>query len=713
MSELVNSVAEFKTLSLFSNLQNITDGVPVLPVSKERLAGAIAVSGRPGDEPIGCFPGCEPFTVSELTEIALLAGCREDYAPLIIAAFEAMLDPSFPIALFTRSRASFFPYLIVNGPIRHQLGINCRSNVFSPGFRANATIGRAVRLGLARFAGAAMDKDGPSALGTAYRYACVVGEDEENSPWPPLHTEFGLEPHESSVMVLAAWQPAHITNQLSVKPGELVRAYADELVVATRFHALDVSIAEWRYEPKAIVVIGEDHRGFFRDAGWDRERIKAALHEAVERDPGPVWAAGYALDGPHAPQVRANGMISPYSSADDFYIVGAGSGGGRSMISGAVFGKLSPVRAGQPLPIPASAGASGSMRSVDDYGTLIARYMDGDATDGWPIIPPDAEGVAMLVAASGRNASDVIGGTVWRTAPITVQDIAINACMAGCLPEHMPLLTPMLETLFSPEADGGMSMAASTGGYNCWFIIHGPIAQKLAINGGNGLFGPGAYANVALGRAVRLALMNLGGLKPNVADRSCQGQAYKYGTVFAVEEESSWGPLNSKIPSGQSGFLLIWGYHTRLTINEEARTPEQLLLSIADSMSTVQNWDSPAGRMPGETKVSDTGQHWIDLLREREFYIVMSKDHRALLEGAGWDLARMQGFLREHCVRSVGDLRRTGYGASPFFEYDQDDQDRVPLISTSEKVIPLAAGGSGGATMTFPVSFRVLRTLSI
>ncbi|HJQ18128.1 MAG TPA: hypothetical protein VJ859_14155, partial [Allosphingosinicella sp.] len=315
--------------------------------------------------------------------------------------------------------------------------------------------------------------------------------------------------------------------------------------------------------------------------------------------------------------------------------------------------------------------------------------------------------------ASGRGATDVIGETVWRPAPITVQDIAINACMAGCLPEHMPLLTPMLETLFSREADAGMGMAVSIGGFNCWFVVHGPIAKKLAINSGNGLFGPGAYANVALGRAVRLALMNLGGIKPNVADRSGLGQAYKYGTVFAIDEESPWGPLDPRLRPDVSGFSLIWGFHTRLTVNEEARTAEQLLLSIADSLSTVQNYDSPAGRLPGETKVSDTGQNWIDILRAREFYIVMSKDHRRLLEDAGWGVAGVQRFLHEHCVRTVGELRRSGYGGTPLFEYDQDDRDSVPLIPTPERVVPVAAGGAGGATMSLVTSFRVSRILSI
>ena len=506
--EMVGSVREFRALSLFSGAADLADGIPTLPVSAERRDRALAASGRPVGDVIGRFPDHEPFTVAELAEIALLAGCREDVMPVLIAAFEIMTDARFPIALFTSSRGSFFPYLIVNGPIRHELGINCRSNVFGPGFRPNATIGRAVRLGLARFAGAAMNADGPSALGTAYRFTCVVGEDEENSPWTPLHGDVGMAAQDSSVMVLAARQPGHVTHQLAINPAELASAFADELIVSHCFQGFDVELPAGGYAPKAILTIGEDHRGYFRDAGWDRARLKTHLHAVAERNEQWVRDGGYTLAAPFAPHRRANGAVSPYGTPDDFLVVSAGSGGGRSMIGSAVYGdirRIVPVAAASAVASP----AAGSPATIDDYDTLVARYMDAGATDGWPIIPPDAAGVAELVAATGRPATDEIGGAPWRPNPVTIGDAAINAYMAGCGPELMPLLAPMFEKLFGPESQAGLGgMAASTGGYNCWFVIHGPIAKQLGINSGNGLFGPGSNANVALGRAIRLAMMN-------------------------------------------------------------------------------------------------------------------------------------------------------------------------------------------------------------
>lgn len=712
-SEAVGSVREFRAMSLFPNLDAITDGVPTLPVSESRLRHAVAASGRAGHDRVGQFPGHDEFTVSQLAEVMLLAGCRVDAAPLLIAAFEIMTDARFPIGLFTHSKGSFFPFLIVNGPVRHQLQINCRPNVFGPGFRANATIGRAVRLGLSRFAGARMDGEGPSALGTAFRFTCVIGEDEENSSWPPLHTEFGLNADDSSVMVLAARQPGHVTHQLSVAPAELATAFADELIPSHCFQGFDVVIPERGHAPKAILIVGEDHRGYFRDAGWDRAMFQDHLHAVTQRDEAWVRQGGYTLSGPQA-QRRPNGMVSPFAGPGDYLVVSAGSGGGRSQIGSAVYGDIRKIAtvAGSASPVPAPvADAPGS---IDDYDALVERYMDGGATDGWPIIPPDAQGVAELVAATGRPATDVIGTAPWRPNPVTVGDVAINAYMAGCGPELMPLLAPMFEKLFSVEGQAGLGgVAASTGGYNCWFIIHGPIARELGINGGSGLFGPGAYANVALGRAIRLAMMNLAGLKPNLADRSCLGQAYKYGVVFTTDQDTSWGPidLGADLAPGESGFTLLWGFHTRLIMNEEATTPEQLLRSIADGMTTVQNFDSPSGRPPGEDQLAEGGQAWVDAINARSLYVVMSKGHRDLIERAGWDREMVRAELAAKSVRTVGELRRSGFATSPFFMPQQGDDDLVHLVTGPDKIVPIAAGGPGGATLCFSAPLRLSHRL--
>ena len=714
MAEVVTSVAEFCALSLFSGMQDAADGIPSLPVSSRRRHAAVAASGRAGDDVIGAFAGHPTFTVSALADVALLAGCREDYLPLLIAAFDAMLDPQFPIALFTRSRASFFPYLIVSGPVRHQLGINCGANVFGPGFRANATIGRAVRLGLARFAGARMDATGPSALGTAYRFACVIGEDEENSPWSPLHGDFGFASTQSSVMVLAASQPGHVDQHLAVDPDLLVHAFASEVIAPHCFHRLDVEVPAGGHAPKAIVVLGGDHRGYFRDAGWDRAQVKAALFAAAETDSALVRAAGYRLAGPHRPHTRSNGRISPLGTADDVLLVSAGGGSSRSMVGSAVFGAIRPVDVPHGSSLPASP-PTGAPASIDDYDDIVVRYMDAGSTDGWPVIPPDGASVAELVAASGRDGTSEIGSAPWRTTPITVTDAAINACMAGCAPEHMPLLVAMLTTLFSPEAGIGIGAhAASAGGYTCLFVIHGPIARQLGLNSGAGLFGPGNYANVALGRAIRLSMMNLAGLKPNLADRSGVGQAYKYGAVFATDDESPWRSLGlaAHLADGESGFTLIWGFHTELSFNEEATTPEELLRSVAGSV-TLQGYDSPSGRVPGTNELPDGAIMWVKALQQRGLVIVMSEGHRALLDQAGWDYRQSRDFIAEHVSRSIGELRRSGFATSPLFEFDQPDDDRVHLVSAPEKVVLVAAGGAGGAALVYIASDFFPRRLDL
>src|SRR3546814_13082998 len=119
--------------------------------------------------------------------------------PLLVAAMEIMLADNFPASLLLESKGGYFPYVIVNGPIRQAIDLNCRPNLFGPGFRANATIGRALHLALMRFGGAQPQR---STLGNAFKFTCVIGEDEENSPWTPLSTEFGFQPGESTVTLM-------------------------------------------------------------------------------------------------------------------------------------------------------------------------------------------------------------------------------------------------------------------------------------------------------------------------------------------------------------------------------------------------------------------------------------------------------------------------------------------------------------------------------
>jgi hypothetical protein len=275
--------------------------------------------------------------------------------------------------------------------------------------------------------------------------------------------------------------------------------------------------------------------------------------------------------------------------------------------------------------------------------------------------------------------------------------------MAGCQLEYMPLLCTIYELLFEPGAPGLGGMAPSTMGYNAWYVVHGPIARQLELNCGGGLLGPGSRANVSIGRAIRLGMMNLAGLRPDRVDRACLGQAFKYGAVIAEDEAASpWGPLHSTLglEAGQSAVSMSWGAHPRITYNREARDPRALLTSIAEDLATIANLDSPSARAPAGgtlgTTMSDPG----GFMRERGRLVVMGAGHRQILEAAGWTRRQAQEYLWERCHRSVGDARAKGYETSPFVRDDQQDDERIPLVSSPEKFHIVFAGGAGGATIS-------------
>src|SRR3546814_852185 len=150
-----------------------------------------------------------------------------------------------------------------------------------PIFRANATIGRALHLALMRFGGAQPQR---STLGNAFKFTCVIGEDEENSPWTPLSTEFGFQPGESTVTLMIGIQTKVLSHQLSVQPEHLLSCYAEEVSTVTQFDPFDVA-AEGHHR-KAVFILGDDHRGYMTKAGWGRRRMQEYLHEAARRPAG-------------------------------------------------------------------------------------------------------------------------------------------------------------------------------------------------------------------------------------------------------------------------------------------------------------------------------------------------------------------------------------------------------------------------------------------
>ena len=165
-------------------------------------------------------------------------------------------------------------------------------------------------------------------------------------------------------------------------------------------------------------------------------------------------------------------------------------------------------------------------------------------SDGMPVIPPTAERVARMLRATRRAPAEIAASIAPAFGTATVERIAINAVLAGCYPEYLPVLIAAAEAVAAPEFNL-QSIQTTTNPVTVWLIVNGPIARHLGVNSGINCLGPGAWANATLGRALRLILQNIGGGLPGDMDRATHGQPGKYTFCCAENEEANpWEPLH-------------------------------------------------------------------------------------------------------------------------------------------------------------------------
>ncbi|HUJ75183.1 MAG TPA: hypothetical protein VL359_10010, partial [bacterium] len=191
-----------------------------------------------------------------------------------------------------------------------------------------------------------------------------------------------------------------------------------------------------------------------------------------------------------------------------------------------------------------SASNTPALGAAQDAQALIEAYYARGWTDGLPVVPPSEAAVGDMLAAVGLKGREVVGEVAARHAVVTADKVAINAVLAGCLPEYMPVVLAAVKALCHPDY-GYHGPATSTGGSSAVVIVNGPVAARLGINAQDNVFGQGWRANATIGRAVRLVMMNVLNTRPGVLDRSTLGSPGKYAFCFAENEaESPWEPLH-------------------------------------------------------------------------------------------------------------------------------------------------------------------------
>ncbi len=188
-----------------------TDGLPVVVPTAEKVAAMVAACGREAGELIGPFPPrWRRASIEKVAINAVMAGCRPEYFPVVLAALDAVLDNDCQLYGIQTATNTTAPLLIVNGPAVRELDINARGNVFGQGARANATIGRAVQLVLRNIGGDRPGETDMSTHGQASKFGACIAEAEDDSPWSPFHVDAGFAPTDSTVTVIGASAPQNI-----------------------------------------------------------------------------------------------------------------------------------------------------------------------------------------------------------------------------------------------------------------------------------------------------------------------------------------------------------------------------------------------------------------------------------------------------------------------------------------------------------------------
>ncbi len=301
-------------------------------------------------------------------------------------------------------------------------------------------------------------------------------------------------------------------------------------------------------------------------------------------------------------------------------------------------------------------------------------------TDGLPVVPATRWLVARMLEHAMLKAGDIITDMPSRKVALTAEKIAINAVMAGCKPEYMPVVVAAVKAL-ATEAFGLHHVASALSGPTIVIVVNGAIAKKLGINSGNNLFGPGERANATIGRALRLILLNCLRYRPGVADRSTMGTPGKYTCCIAENEENHpWQPWHVErgfkpeqstvTLIAASTMMQIWNYGNH----------EQLLRSFGDALSFLGSI-AILGQTPGA--------------------IVLGGEHAEILRASGWSMRRMQEFVVEHTARSIADLKRNGRvdGA-----VTPEDEKKMHYALDTPQDLALLCGGSsiGALSMVLP-----------
>jgi hypothetical protein len=309
---------------------------------------------------------------------------------------------------------------------------------------------------------------------------------------------------------------------------------------------------------------------------------------------------------------------------------------------------------------------------ADDLWAVNTFFEENGWSDGLPIVPPTEERVEQMLGALRRDPQEVIGVVPPRWAPATVEKIAINAVMAGCLPQYMPLLIAAVEALTDARLNL-YALQATTGGPAIMLIVNGPIRNELNINGGSNVLGEGWRANATIGRCIRLIQRNIGGSYPGTTCKATLGWPGKYALCIAENEEASpWEPLHV-----ERGFDRNSSTVTAISADGSVRASD---LDSTKAEGVLTNF---AQRMEGPSGP--------------EAIMVVCPEHARIIAGDGFSKQDVKKFVWQRAAYRMKDLPEETFNQRvkrrPDLKLTRESV--VPVTDKPEDILVVVAGGDG------------------
>ena len=342
-----------------------------------------------------------------------------------------------------------------------------------------------------------------------------------------------------------------------------------------------------------------------------------------------------------------------------------------------------------------TAGSPTDLLEVDDDADLIEVLASLGWGDGLPVVAPTPERVeAMLAGCSGRDPEEVVANLPPRFGQATRLAIAVNAVMAGCLPDHLPVLVSAVRALAHTDLNL-RGVNATTHCVAPLLVVHGDVARTAGYHGGLGAFGPGSRANAATGRALRLILLHVAGATPGDGDASTQGGPAKYGFCVAENLEASpWtGYAASVGVDAPSAVTIHCGEAPHNVHDMESSAPTGILAKVASAMATTAQNNA--------------------CISQGEYLVALCPEHAATCADAGWSRGDVAAYLFQRARLPVGELKQAfGHRAwAPWMQALQDG-DAAPMTGHPDNIRIMVVGGAGRHSSVIP-SWGMTRSVTI